>query len=234
MNGEILNKVTEHKHLGLTLSDNGKWNAIYHHIWIKHGKESVFYVSFKYLLNRNALERMYFTLIRPLLEYCDVIWSNCTNELKHDIEAVQIEAARIVTGATKLCSIDKLYNDIKWNTLETRRSKHKLILFYKMKNNLTPQYLSELIPSNTQLRYQLRNASDIPHIPCRTQLYSASFLPSTIREWNNLPDAFRNASSLSSFKLNWIKTIPNRPRFIILVQERNRYFTPALDYRVAP
>ncbi len=135
---------------------------------------------------------MYISLIRPLLEYADVVWINCTLELKHQLESVQIEAARIVSGATKLCNIDKLYHELKWETLENRRNKHKLVLFYKMKNHLTPQYLSDLIPQQTQFRYNLRNAADIETVPCRTQLYSNSFLPSTIREWNRLPENTRN------------------------------------------
>ncbi len=69
-----------------------------------------------------------------------------------------------------------------------------------MKNHLTPQYLSDLIPQQTQFRYNLRNAADIETVPCRTQLYSNSFLPSTIREWNRLPENTRNAPSLDAFK----------------------------------
>ena len=48
------------------------------------------------------------------------------------LENVQYEAARIVTGATKLVSIEKLMNDVGWDSLENRRHKHKLILYYKM------------------------------------------------------------------------------------------------------
>ncbi len=69
-----------------------------------------------------------------------------------------------------------------------------------MKNNLTPNYLYTLIPTQVQNRYALRNADDIPHISCRTQLYSNSFLPSAIREWNTLPAEIRNSASLSIFK----------------------------------
>ncbi len=117
-------------------------------------------------------------------------------------------AARIVCGATKLCNIEKLYQELKWETLENRRNKHKLILLYKMKNNKTPPYLSDLIPQQTQARYALRNASDIPLIPCRTQLYTNSFLPSTIREWNRLEETIRNAPSLLSFKARIKKNSP--------------------------
>ena len=35
----------------------------------------------------------------------------------------RIEAARIVTGTTKLISLDKLYQETGWETLEDRRKK---------------------------------------------------------------------------------------------------------------
>ena len=43
---------------------------------------------------------MYFAYIRPLLEYGDVVWDNCILESKKLIDAVHVEAARIVTGGT--------------------------------------------------------------------------------------------------------------------------------------
>ena len=57
------------------------------------------------------------------------------------LEKLQIEAARIVTGAPKLVSIDSLYSETGWETLALRRKKHKLQLFYKMQNSLTLDYL---------------------------------------------------------------------------------------------
>ncbi len=39
---------------------------------------------------------------------------------------MQTEAARIVTGATKLCSIVKLYQDLKWESLADRRTKTQI------------------------------------------------------------------------------------------------------------
>ena len=45
------------------------------------------------------------------------------------VESIQIEAARIVTDATKLCSKVKLYEDTGWDSLYERRKKHKIIKF---------------------------------------------------------------------------------------------------------
>ena len=95
----------------------------------------------KYEIDRKSLEIIYTTFIRPILEYADVIWDNCSNYEKKELEKIQIEAARIATGATKFISVRNLYNEIGLETLEKRRINHKLILFYKMYNNLTPHYL---------------------------------------------------------------------------------------------
>ena len=52
----------------------------------------------------------------------------------------------IVSGATKLVSIEKLLKEVGWDTLSCRRKKHEQILFYKMINGLCPDYLSSLVP----------------------------------------------------------------------------------------
>jgi hypothetical protein len=46
-----------------------------------------------------------------MLEYADVVWDNKTLFLINKLENVQIEAARIVTGATRLVSINSLYKE---------------------------------------------------------------------------------------------------------------------------
>ncbi len=156
----------------------------------------------KFTLSRTTLQTIYMTFIRPVLEYGDVIWDNCTQNDKYELDKIQHEAARIVTGATKLVSINELYQDIGWESLETRRRKHKLCLFYKMVNGLTPDYLSSLVPPNvgSTNRYSLRNDNNIHPPYARTMLYSNSFLPSVIREWNQLSLPIREAPTIATFK----------------------------------
>ncbi len=156
----------------------------------------------KFHLDRKSLEIMYFTYIRPILEYGDIIWDNCTLYEKEELEKIQLEAARLVTGATKLVSRDLLYKESGWEKLSCRRRKHKLVTFYKMYNHLSPDYLSSLIPAsvgNTS-SYSLRNSENIHSIQCHSSLYNESFLPSAIREWNNLPLEARRMESLDGFK----------------------------------
>ena len=92
----------------------------------------------KFKLDRKSLETIYTTFIRPSLEYGDNIWDNCTQVEKYELDKLQNEAARIATGATKLVSINNLYKEICWESLQKRRNDHKLTLFFKMYNHLAP------------------------------------------------------------------------------------------------
>ena len=58
-----------------------------------------------------------------------------------------------------------------------------------MINGLCPDYLSPLVPPTVgnNTAYSLRNASDYKYIRSNTQLYYNSFLPSVVRDWNELP-----------------------------------------------
>ena len=117
------------------------------------------------------------TFIRPLLEYGDIVWDNCTQYEKQELDKIQNEAARIGTGTTKLVSINSLYNEICRETLERRRYNHKMTLFYKMMYNITPLFLSSLVPpsiSNVS-RYNLRNSNDLQTIDARTSQYLTLF-----------------------------------------------------------
>ena len=146
---------------------------------------------------------MYFAYIRPLLEYSDVVWDNCFLESEKLLDAVHVKAARIVTGATKLCSIERLFMELGWESLQTRRNKHKLTTFYKIMHGLAPTYLLDLVsPIVGQLNnYALRNADHIQGFRSNSTLFSDSFFPFAIKAWNSLSNEVREITSVSAFKI---------------------------------
>ena len=77
----IIKNVDCHKHLGVTFSQNGSWS---HHVNSVLSKASVrlnMLRKISYLLDRKSLEKIYFSFIRPILEYADIIWDNISSEL---------------------------------------------------------------------------------------------------------------------------------------------------------
>ena len=184
----------------------------------------------KFKLDRKSLETIYTAFIRPLLEYGDVIWDNCSQYEKQELEKIQLEAARIDAGTTKLISITALYKEVGWESLEQRRQTHKLTLFFKMFSHLTPLYLSSLIsPSVSDMsRYNLRNSDQLQTIDSRTNLYYNSFRPSTVRAWNSLPSEVKQSQTTHSFKYYFNKDKHLSPNIIILKIEKPKF--SILDY----
>ena len=215
MNNTIIEEVTTHRHLGVTLSGTCSWHDHIRSVLSKAWVRINIMRSFKFVLDRKSLEIFYISFIRPLLEYGDVVWNNITQSDEEDLEKVQHEAARIISGATRLVSLNNLYTETGLESLKDRRRKHKLILFYKMSHNLVPSYLSTMIPARVgdTTSYPLRNSTNIRNITCKTQLLSSSFLPSVITSWNNLPHETRSASSLPSFKYALNKNKKQVPQF---------------------
>ena len=155
---------------------------------------------------------MYISFVRPLPEYCDSVWDNASSVSKKQLDAIHIEAARIITGATKLCSISLLISDLGLESLQDRHNKHKLFIFYKITHGLTPTYLTDIVPPLIQetTDYNLRNANDFRILHANTNLYFNSFFPSTIRAWNSLSEETKQAPSVTSFKHRLNRTF-NKP-----------------------
>lgn len=216
----LIKFVENHKHLGLTLSSNAKWHAHIENIISSVSKILGIMKSIKFKIARKALNNLYNSYMRPLLEYASVVWDSCTIYEKTRLEQVQYEAARVVTGLTRSVSINELIKEIGWLSLSDRRLFQKAVLMFKIKNGIAPEYVSNLMPPLVADRtvYNLRNVDDITVTNRRTELFSKSFIPSTINYWNSLPLPIRNSDSVESFK-NKLKTsifkVPVVPQYFI-------------------
>ena len=121
-------KVDTHKHLGIYLSNDGSWHKQISYIKEKAWARINFMKRYKFVLDGKSLETIFNFFIRPILEYGNEIWDNCQQYEKDILQKIQIEAARIATGTTKLVSIASFFSEIGWNSLDTRRKIQKLVL----------------------------------------------------------------------------------------------------------
>ena len=88
--------------------------------------------------------------------------------------------------------------------LQSRRQFHRLSLMYKIVNNKAPTYLIENIPQliGDRTNYGLRNRSDLDPVSSRINLYTNSFIPKTVKDWNNLDRVSKASPSIEAFKAN--------------------------------
>ena len=138
-------------------------------------------------LPRHTLDEMYKLYVRPHLDYGDVIYHIPQNvyEFSHSVvltnqmeklESVQYSAALAVTGAWKGASRDRPYDELGWESLNLRRWSRRLILFYKIVNNLTSDYTRHPIPNLQESNYDLRRRATVGQICARRQGFKSSFL----------------------------------------------------------
>ena len=77
MNGVQVSPSSDHKHLGLLLSGNGTWQSHIEYMKAKALKRINTMRKLKFEPDRKALETIYLSFIRPILEYADIVCYNC-------------------------------------------------------------------------------------------------------------------------------------------------------------
>ena len=132
---QIFNSV---KYLGVTIDAKLSWKDQCDNVC----RKAHFMLSF---LERNFFrcppkvkEQCYFALVRPLLEYGCTAWDPYRTGQIEQLERVNKRAARFVTGnhLREHGNSKKNMETLGWPPLNDRRSRNKLSMLYKIRNNL--------------------------------------------------------------------------------------------------
>ena len=141
------------------------------------------------------------------------------NHMMEKLESVQYSAALAVTGAWKGTSREKLYNELRWESLNLRRWSRRLVLFFKIVNNLTPEYTRQPIPPLPQSNYRLRRPAIIGQMRARTMSFGASFYPNCLSEWNKLESEIRQLPTLGMLKKKLFSLIRPLPQSVYSIHD---------------
>ena len=199
LHGEILEKVTDTKYLGVTLQNNMKFDTHIDNICTKANKMLG-------LLRRNlksapskTKELGYKSVVRPILEYASSVWDPHSKKDIRKIEKIQRRAARFVLNKYKKTeSVTKMLEQLKWQTLEQRRKKSRLCMLYKI-NNGQVQIEFERLKKARARSGRRGNSETFERVTCRTDYRNETFLPKTIRDWNALPEDTVKAKTVGNF-----------------------------------
>ena len=206
-------RVDDHKHLGIILDSKLSFSSYIKSAISKTRKGIGLLRYLSRYLPMHTLNELYKLYVRPHLDYGDVIYhipakvcdfsGNVTlPSLMEKLESVQYSAARAITGTWRGTSREKLYTELGWESLNCRRWSRRLILFYKILNNLTPIYMKDPFPPQRQLQYCLRNQDVIGRIKARTEKFKSGSYPHFLSKWNDLDPEIRLAPSAAVFKKN--------------------------------
>ncbi len=73
------------------------------------------------------------------------------------------------------------------------------VLFKSLKKE-TPTYLQNIIPEKSENQhYSLRDSTNIKLAPCRTSAFEHSFIPQSVKDWNQLEDSTKLSGNTENF-----------------------------------
>ena len=145
-------------------------------------------------------ETAYKSLVRSILDYGASIWDPYLKKDILDVEAVQRRAARFVTGDySRYSSVTSMLNNLKWQSLESRRREARLSLLFKVVHGLVAVPHEGHI-SKSKTRTRAKNSLKLNVYAPKTEIFRSSFFPRTVKEWNTLPDSFVTADTVDTFK----------------------------------
>ena len=141
--GQFIEEVESHMYLGLRFSHNLRWNHHISDIALKTRKKLNAMTPLKYKLTKKSLEIMYKSFVRPSMEYANVVWGGSYDCDISKLESIQIDAIRLITGATARSNIANLYQEVNFPSISTRIDSASLSMMYKVLNGLAPSYLND-------------------------------------------------------------------------------------------
>ena len=189
LNDVKLVKVDSIKYLGVTISNDLNWDKHIQSICNKGNKIlGILYRNLSFC-SRDVKLAAYKGLLRPVLEYACCVWDPHQSYLQDKLESIQRRSARFVSSefSREPGSMTSILKDLDLHTLADRRKQNRLILFSKGffgKANIPMDKLSH----PTRKTRGMHNLH-FCQLYSRSNCYKFSFLPSTLKDWNNLPAA---------------------------------------------
>ena len=201
LHGHTLEREKTSKYLGVTISQDLRWNSHIDNVTTKANKSLGFIRRNMRGCKSSVKDVAYKAIVRPTLEYAATVWDPYTNQHINSIEMVQRRAARFVANNYHDFSPGTITNILEkqqWETLQARRSKARLTMMFKILHGEVDIPANQYITSGDS---RTRGAHRLREIPSSKDVYKFSFFPRTVRQWNHLPSETATAKSVEGFKV---------------------------------
>ena len=144
----------------------------------------------------NTFVKMYKTMVRPHVEYCNSVWSPLYKRQKLKIERVQRRATKMIHKIKDLPYLERL-RYLRLPSLKYRRLRGDLIQCFKIVKGFDNIDIKSLIFKNRSNR---GHPYTLTVLCRRSQLRSNVFSHRIVNAWNNLPSFIVMSNTVDQFK----------------------------------
>ena len=167
---QILQQVSSATYLGIELSADLSWTNHINKTTKKANKQLAFVKRNLPINNIKVKESAYKGLVRPILEYSSTVWDPYQKKYIDQLEMVQRRAARYTLGRfNNRSSVSDMLQQLQWDSLEVRRQRARLIMFYKVLMCIVAIPLPSIVVQKPRPRPGYPHQFMAPY--CRTEAY---------------------------------------------------------------
>ena len=184
--------------LGVSYDNNLQFGPHISHIVSKAALRAKLILKCFQSRDPGLLTRAFCTFVRPILEYCSVVWSPMFKRDIYKIEAVQRRFTKRLNGLYNLsysCRLARLGLD----SLYCRRVKYDLIMCYKVLHNMVSIDCNVLF-QRSQVSHTRGNSMKLSKHHVSSRRDGHFFANRVINIWNSLPDHIVASPSVACFK----------------------------------
>lgn len=202
LDGFMIKNDKEEKDLGVYMSENLKYSKQVSECIKKANKLlAMIKRTFTYLV-KDIFLKTYKVYVRPVLEYCQEIWSPHLIKDIDALEKVQERATKLVPGLTLMSYEDRL-KSLKLYSLKERRDRGDLITMYKIYNGMIDINFDELFEKERNLTYTRSHGHKLMFKRVNGDTRRYSYTQRIIAPWNKLPSYVMECKSVDEFKRSY-------------------------------
>jgi len=198
MNAVTLDETTNEKDLGVFIDKELKFHS---HISKAVSKASrmlgLIRATFT-CLDTSTVPKLYSTLVRPHLEYGNVIWHPRFRGDKLEIEKVQRRATKLIPELRHLPYEERIRH-LKLPSLEHRRRRGDMIQTFKILNGIDRIDQHMFFPMTNKSTTR-GHSQKIAKKHSKLSMRQTVFSQRVVNDWNSLPEIVINSPSLNTFK----------------------------------
>ena len=208
INGRLLDACKTYKDLGITVSDDLKAAEQISKCTTKANAMLGMIKRTFSVIDEEIFLKTFKVFVRPILEYCQQVWSPYLQKDIDSVEKVQRRATKLVPKLKDL-SYEERLKHLKLFSLEERRTRGDMIFLYKMCNDqvdFDPKKLFVINRDDRTRGHNLKLYTNRSNKDIRRYYYTNRVVPL----WNKLPNNVINSTNVSQFKRNYDKYILNK------------------------
>ena len=200
MNNTVLEITESEKDLGVTIDNKLKFDKHIANAVNKASKMLGLVRKTFTLLDETTIPRLFTALVRPHLEYGNVIWHPIYRKDQLEVEKVQRRATKLIPSISDLPYENRL-KILKMPSLYFRRRRGDMIQTFKIMKNidrLNPLDIFTFPPNNNTRGHSLKMFKNRSRLGVRKNAFSQRI----VEDWNSLPENIIACETINSFKTN--------------------------------